>query len=40
MIGPMYHQVVAFNPLSPKKVIGALAKNWEVRDDGKAWRPG
>ncbi|ETW95764.1 MAG: hypothetical protein ETSY2_47605, partial [Candidatus Entotheonella gemina] len=36
-ISPMYNQVVEFNPLNPKEVIGDLAKSWEVSDDGKAY---
>ncbi|PON18045.1 hypothetical protein C2W62_09965 [Candidatus Entotheonella serta] len=33
----MYNQVVEFNPLNPKEVIGDLAKSWEVSDDGKIY---
>jgi len=33
-IGPMYNQVVEFDPLNPSEVIGDLAKRWEVADDG------
>ena len=33
-ISPMYNQVVEFNPLNPREVIGDLAKTWEVSDGG------
>lgn len=33
-ISPMYNQVVEFNPLKPSEVIGDLATNWEVQDEG------
>jgi peptide/nickel transport system substrate-binding protein len=36
-ISPMYNQVVEFNPLNPKEVIGDLARGWEVSEDGKAY---
>ena len=36
-ISPMYNQVVEFNPLNPKEVIGDLAKGWEVSDDGTVY---
>jgi ABC-type transport system substrate-binding protein len=36
-ISPMYNQVVEFNPLNPKEVIGDLAQGWEVSDDGKVY---
>ena len=36
-ISPMYNQVVEFNPLNPKEVIGDGAKGWEVSEDGKAY---
>jgi ABC-type transport system substrate-binding protein len=35
-ISPIYNQVVEFNPLNPKEVIGDLAKSWDVSDDGTA----
>jgi peptide/nickel transport system substrate-binding protein len=33
-IGPLYNQVVEFNPLNPSEIIGDLAKRWEVTDGG------
>ena len=36
-ISPMYNQVVEFNPLNPKEVIGDLAKSWDVSDDGAVY---
>jgi peptide/nickel transport system substrate-binding protein len=33
-ISPLYNQVVEFNPLNPREVIGDLATSWEVTDDG------
>jgi ABC-type transport system substrate-binding protein len=33
-ISPLYNQVVEFNPIKPTEIIGDLAKNWEVKDDG------
>jgi peptide/nickel transport system substrate-binding protein len=33
-VGPVYNQVVEFNPLNPKEIIGDLAKSWEVVDGG------
>lgn len=33
-VGPVYNQVVEFNPLNPKDIIGDLAKSWEVTDAG------
>ena len=36
-ISPMYNQVVEFNPLNPKEVVGDLAKSWEVSDDGAVY---
>src|SRR5262249_14461423 len=33
-ISPLYNQVVEFNPLNPREVIGDLAKSWEVTDEG------
>lgn len=36
-IGPMYNQLVEFNPLKPSEIIGDLAKNWEVSPDGMTY---
>ena len=33
-ISPLYNQVVEFDPLNPKEVIGDLARSWEVTDGG------
>jgi len=33
-ISPLYNQVVEFNPLNSREVIGDLAKSWEVSDGG------
>jgi peptide/nickel transport system substrate-binding protein len=33
-VSPLYNQVVEFNPINPSEIIGDLAKNWEVKDDG------
>ncbi len=33
-VSPLYNQVVEFNPRNPSEVIGDLATNWEVTDDG------
>jgi ABC-type transport system substrate-binding protein len=33
-VSPLYNQVVEFNPIKPDEIIGDLAKNWEVKDDG------
>src|SRR5215831_13311594 len=33
-VGPVYNQVVEFNPLNPKDIIGDLAKSWDVTDGG------
>jgi peptide/nickel transport system substrate-binding protein len=33
-VSPLYNQVVEFNPINPNEIIGDLAKNWEVKDDG------
>jgi len=33
-ISPMYNQVVEFNPINPREIIGDLAKSWEVQDEG------
>jgi peptide/nickel transport system substrate-binding protein len=36
-VGPLYNQVVEFNPLNPTEVIGDLAKSWEVTEGGLAY---
>src|SRR5262247_1599698 len=36
-VGPIYNQVVEFNPLNPKEIIGDLAKNWEVTEGGSVY---
>jgi peptide/nickel transport system substrate-binding protein len=36
-VGPVYNQVVEFNPLNPKEIIGDLAKSWEVTDIGSTY---
>jgi peptide/nickel transport system substrate-binding protein len=36
-ISPLYNQLVEFNPLNPKEVIGDLAQNWEATDGGRAY---
>lgn len=36
-IGPMYNQVVEFNPVRPEEVIGDLASRWEVSDGGATY---
>src|SRR5215471_1879518 len=33
-VGPVYNQVVEFNPLNPKEIIGDLAQSWDVTDGG------
>jgi peptide/nickel transport system substrate-binding protein len=33
-ISPLYNQVVEFNPLNSREVIGDLAKSWELSDGG------
>src|SRR5262244_1329969 len=33
-VGPVYNQVVEFNPLNPTEIIGDLAQSWEVTDAG------
>jgi peptide/nickel transport system substrate-binding protein len=33
-ISPLYNQIVEFNPLSPKEVIGDVAKDWQATDGG------
>jgi peptide/nickel transport system substrate-binding protein len=33
-VSPLYNQVVEFNPINPNEIMGDLAKNWEVKDDG------
>lgn len=33
-VGPIYNQVVEFNPIKPTEVIGDLAKSWEVTEGG------
>jgi ABC-type transport system substrate-binding protein len=33
-ISPLYNQVVEFNPLNPKEVIGDLARSWEETEGG------
>ena len=32
--GPLYNQVLEYNPVNPTELIGDLAKSWEVSDDG------
>ena len=34
LFGPMYNQVVEYNPLNPSEIIGDLAESWEQSDDG------
>jgi peptide/nickel transport system substrate-binding protein len=36
-VGPVYNQVVEFNPLNPKEIIGDLAKSWDVTEGGSAY---
>jgi peptide/nickel transport system substrate-binding protein len=36
-VGPIYNQVVEFNPLNTTEVIGDLAKSWEVTEGGLAY---
>ena len=36
-IGPVYNQVVEFNPLNPKEIIGDLAHSWEVTEAGSTY---
>lgn len=36
-IGPMYNQLVEFNPLKPGEIIGDLAKSWKVTDGGMTY---
>ena len=36
-VGPVYNQVVEFNPLNPTEIIGDLAKSWEVTEGGLAY---
>ena len=36
-IGPVYNQVVEFNPLNPKEIIGDLAQSWEVTEAGSTY---
>jgi len=36
-IGPVYNQVVEFNPNNPKEIIGDLAKSWDVTDEGRTY---
>jgi peptide/nickel transport system substrate-binding protein len=33
-VSPLYNQVVEYNPIKPSEIIGDLAKNWEVQEDG------
>src|SRR5215831_1815706 len=33
-VGPVYNQVVEFNPINPKEITGDLAKSWDVTDQG------
>jgi peptide/nickel transport system substrate-binding protein len=36
-IGPVYNQVVEFNPINPKEIIGDLAKSWDMTDEGRTY---
>src|SRR5215468_2410588 len=36
-ISPMYNQLVEFNPLNPKEIIGDLAQSWDVSPDGMVY---
>jgi peptide/nickel transport system substrate-binding protein len=33
-VGPVYNQVVEFNPINPKEIIGDLARSWDITDGG------
>ena len=33
-VSPLYNQVVEYNPTKPSEIIGDLAKNWEVQEEG------
>jgi ABC-type transport system substrate-binding protein len=33
-VGPIYNQIVEFNPINPKEIIGDLAKSWDVTEGG------
>ena len=35
--GPMYNQVVEFNPINPSDIIGDLARSWQVSRDGMTY---
>jgi peptide/nickel transport system substrate-binding protein len=36
-VGPIYNQVVEFNPLNPKEIIGDLAQSWDVTEGGSVY---
>src|SRR5215470_18518317 len=36
-ISPMYNQLVEFNPLNPKEIIGDLAQSWDVSPDSMVY---
>ena len=36
-ISPMYNQMLEYNPLNPREIIGDLAESWEVSDDGMSY---
>jgi peptide/nickel transport system substrate-binding protein len=38
VVSPLYNQVVEFNPLNPREIIGDLATRWEVTDGGLTYR--
>jgi peptide/nickel transport system substrate-binding protein len=36
-VGPVYNQIVEFNPINPTEIIGDLAQSWEVTEAGSAY---
>ena len=36
-ISPMYNQLLEYNPLNPREIIGDLAESWQVSDDGLSY---
>ena len=35
--GPRFNQLVEYNPVNPEEIIGDLARNWDVSDDGTVY---